>query len=40
MYRNLVLTGEVSEEELEKAMKTDTLKNVLGMNVRSGYGKG
>jgi hypothetical protein len=39
MYRNLVLTGDVTGEELENAMKTDTLKGVLGINVKSGYRK-
>jgi hypothetical protein len=37
MYRNLILTGEVTGEELENAMKTDTLKGVLGIDVKSGY---
>jgi hypothetical protein len=37
MYRNLILTGEVTGEELENAMKTDNLKGVLGIDVKSGY---
>jgi hypothetical protein len=36
-YRTLILSGEVTGEELEHAMKTDTLKGVLGIDVKSGY---
>lgn len=37
IYRTLVLSGEVTCEELESAMKTNTLKGVLGIEVKSGY---
>ena len=37
IYRTLVLSGEVTCEELERAMKTNTLKGVLGIEVKSGY---
>ena len=39
LYRTLVLSGEVSIQQLEHAMKTDTLKGVLGIDVKSGYGR-
>jgi hypothetical protein len=37
LYRSLILSGEITQEELECAMKTDTLKGVLGIDVKSGY---
>ncbi len=37
LYRSLILSGDITQEELENAMKTDTLKGVLGIDVKSGY---
>jgi hypothetical protein len=39
-YRNLVIHEGITEEVLEHAMKTDTLKNLIGFNVKSGYSHG
>jgi hypothetical protein len=36
-YRKLVVQNKVTEYELEHAMKTDTLKSLIGIDVRSGY---
>jgi hypothetical protein len=38
-YKKLILGNKVTPEELENAMKTDTLKNITGIDVKSGYGK-
>jgi hypothetical protein len=40
LYRNAVIHKKVSAETLENALKTDTLKSIVGINVKSGYGKG
>jgi hypothetical protein len=36
-YRKLVVQNKVTECELEHAMKTDSLKSLIGIDVRSGY---
>ena len=38
-YKKIILGNNVTPEELENAMKTDTLKNITGIDVKSGYGK-
>jgi len=40
MYRNLVTNEKITPEQLENAMKTDNLKSIIGIDVKSGYGKG
>ena len=40
IYRTLVLKNHVTAEELENAMKTNTLKKLTGIDVKSGYGQG
>jgi hypothetical protein len=36
-YRKLVIDNKISAEELENAMKSNNLKNITGINVKSGY---
>jgi hypothetical protein len=36
-YRKLVVQNKVTEYELEQAMKTNNLKSLIGIDVRSGY---
>lgn len=36
-YRKLVIDNKISSEELENAMKSNNLKNITGINVKSGY---
>ena len=40
LYRDAVIHKKVSAETLEDALKTDTLKSIVGIHVKSGYGKG
>jgi hypothetical protein len=37
-YRTLILSNKVTESQLESAMKTNSLKKVLGIDIKSGYG--
>jgi hypothetical protein len=37
-YRMLILSNRVTEGQLEDAMKTNSLKKVLGIDIKSGYG--
>jgi hypothetical protein len=39
-YRKVVLQNKITANELEQAMKTDTLKSLIGIDVKSGYQKG
>jgi hypothetical protein len=36
-YKNLVINNKMSADELEHAMKTDNLKSLTGIDVKSGY---
>jgi len=40
LYRDAVIRKKVSAESLEDALKNDNLKSIVGINVKSGYGKG
>jgi hypothetical protein len=39
LYRDAVLNKKVTDEQLECAMKTNTLKQIVGIDVKSGHGK-
>ena len=40
LYKTAVLLKKITGDQLEHAMKTDTLKKIVGLDVKSGYGKG
>ncbi len=39
-YRKVVLQNKITANELEQAMKTNNLKSLIGIDVKSGYQKG
>jgi hypothetical protein len=40
LYRTAVLKKKVTSDQLEHALRTDNLKSIVGINVKSGYGQG